>query len=435
MRAGPWFGWLKWPLALGVLVGSLAGAYFLNGKMQAQRKAPGSGESVRAPKRAKGGVVMLDPETVEEHGIRDEPAQGLEWSEPMTVYGRLVPNPNTTAVVQAPFAGVLQADAKLPWPTVGAPVRAGQVLGQIALRVGPQEKLDLQLKRKEARLKVQGAEKVVAIQRQRLDRLEKSSTGGQIVSQRELDDARVSLTEADTNLGAAQAAAELWQGALDAIEQRDGGGGSTYSLPFKAPADGEIVETAARPGMAVEAGAVLVRLVDFRRLLAQMDLPAEVVAAGPPEQIELAMPAASAGRAMRSSPRLPARSIGPAPQVDLSSQFTSYWYEATINADSKASFPPAWRPGRFVTALLRLPDALKQPAVAVPATALLAHEGRFLVYVKLAPGKYNRREVRLLGQDRERTILAGGVRPGEAVVVQQAQVLLSEEFRGRGEDD
>src|SRR4030095_4555529 len=54
---------------------------------------------------------------------------------------------------------------------------------------------------------------------------------------------------------------ELAEGGL--IQPRRGGresGVSTLRLPLKAAADGEVVETAARPGVSVEAGAVLVRL-------------------------------------------------------------------------------------------------------------------------------------------------------------------------------
>jgi hypothetical protein len=80
--------------------------------------------------------------------------------------------------------------------------------------------------------------------------------------------------------------------------------------------------------------------------------------------------------------------------------------------------------------------------VSVPVEAVLYHEGRALVYVRLKPGKYQRREVRLLGREGGHWVLARrqgqsptGVAPGEPVVSRQAQVLLSEEFRGEGDDD
>jgi hypothetical protein len=59
------------------------------------------------------------------------------------------------------------------------------------------------------------------------------------------------------------------------------------------------------------------------------------------------------------------------------------------------------------------------------------------VYVRLRPGAYERREVRLLGREGDSWALAtsqpsdpSGLEPGEVVVQRGAQVLLSEEFRG-----
>jgi biotin carboxyl carrier protein len=435
MRLGRWLWWLKWPAMLTALGGLLAGAYFVHVAMMAERTAEADDDAVRAPRRARNGVVTLSPEQVEDHGIKEEPAHTIAWSEPVTLYGRVVPNPRTSSVVQAPFAGTVRADARQSWPMAGARVRAGQVLGQIDLRVGPQERLDLRLKRDEAGVKARGAEKTVAIQQERLDRLEKASQGGEIVAQRELDEARVLLTEARTNLEVARATEKLWADALDAIDRRGQAGPSTYRLPLLAPGEGEVVETAARPGMEVEAGAILARIVNFRRPLARMDLPAEVLAAGPPTTIELTMLPASPGRPPPTSSPLTAELVGPAPRVDPTSQFTSFWYEAKLPAEPETGLAGAWRPGRFVTALVRLPDAPKRPAVVVPATAVLVHEGRHLVYVREGPGRFERREVQLLGREDDRVILSAGVQPGEGVVVRQAQVLLSEEFRGEGDDD
>jgi hypothetical protein len=72
----------------------------------------------------------------------------------------------------------------------------------------------------------------------------------------------------------------------------------------------------------------------------------------------------------------------------------------------------------------------------VPSAALLYHQGRALVYVRLSPGRYERREVQVLGRDGERWVLAPGeVQAGEPVVCKRAQVLLSEEFRGEMDND
>jgi hypothetical protein len=57
------------------------------------------------------------------------------------------------------------------------------------------------------------------------------------------------------------------------------------------------------------------------------------------------------------------------------------------------------------------------------------------VYVRIGPGRYERREVQILGREGDRWLLASGVTAGEPVVYQRAQVLLSEEFRGEADND
>ena len=95
----------------------------------------------------------------------------------------------------------------------------------------------------------------------------------------------------------------------------------------------------------------------------------------------------------------------------------------------------AWRPGLFVQAHLKTSGTNSQEAVSIPSTALLFHLGRTLVYVRIGPGRFQRREVRVLGREGDRWVLAAGVTAGEPVVYRQAQVLLSEEFKPQGDLD
>jgi hypothetical protein len=57
------------------------------------------------------------------------------------------------------------------------------------------------------------------------------------------------------------------------------------------------------------------------------------------------------------------------------------------------------------------------------------------VYVRIGPGRYERREVQVLGFQQGRWVLASGVEANEPVVSQRAQVLLSEEFRAEVDYD
>jgi len=220
---------------------------------------------------------------------------------------------------------------------------------------------------------------------------------------------------------------------------------STWSLTLTVPADGEVTELAGRPGMAVEAGGLVARLVDFRQTLVRLDIPAHLLRSGPPPQVELftngdsypGIGVATGGTDLksvlpsdRSAPPAVAALVGAAPQVDPASQFLGYWYETTSAG--------GWRPGLMVKTLLKVPEAKPKAAVSVSAAAVLYHQGRALVYVLISPGetqRYERREVQVFGREGNNWILAAGVSAGEPVVSRQAQVLLSEEFKGEVDND
>jgi multidrug efflux pump subunit AcrA (membrane-fusion protein) len=124
--------------------------------------------------------------------------------------------------------------------------------------------------------------------------------------------------------------------------------------------------------------------------------------------------------------------------VEVNSQFAAYWYEVDTRPSTAAAGGNGanlWRPGLFVKGLVKVAGAEARRAVSVAETSLLYHEGRALVYVRIGPGRYERREVQVLGRDQGRWVLGSGVEVGEPVVVRRAQVLLSEEFRGEADLD
>jgi biotin carboxyl carrier protein len=414
---------------LAALAALLIGVYWLNLRQQAERDAK-KAEEAKPVERKKGDDIVLTLDDVEQNQLEDMPAEKIKWREPVLVYGRLVPNPRSTSSVAAPFAGAVLADPST-WPNVGAAVRSGQTLGELVVRIGPQERLDVEQKLREARVKREGAEQVVAIMQERVKRLENSS----VAATREREDARVSLNEALTNQATARATVDLYQAALDSFER-----GGNYRLPLRAPADGEVTEVAVRPGVAVEAGASILKIVDFRRPLAQVDLPPHALLAGPPAELELTMLPPTPGQKMPSSASLTAKLLGPAGQVEPTSQFSSFWYEARLPADA-GGLTVAWRPGRFVRGELRLPAAREVDALSIPVESLLMHQGFWYVYVcskhatRDRPAKYERREVQILGREGDRAIIAiGAVRGGANVVHRNAQTLLSEEFNKKDDD-
>jgi hypothetical protein len=81
-------------------------------------------------------------------------------------------------------------------------------------------------------------------------------------------------------------------------------------------------------------------------------------------------------------------------------------------------------------------DSRPRNGISVPSTALLYHQGRALIYLRIPQGKaanvYARREVEVLGREEGRWILAANPRQkvvaGALVVARDAQELLAQEF-------
>jgi multidrug efflux pump subunit AcrA (membrane-fusion protein) len=430
---------LPWVVCLAVLIGLGALAHLTQKYLHDRRAAETAEANPETSRRAVNNVIKLGAEFAESHGIKDEPAGTTSWVKRATAYGRIVVNPRSVTEVRVGFAGTLRADSERGWPGLGDRVKAGQVLGWLDVRVGPQERLDLATRLGEARLKQKGAEELLRVQEERYDRLKGAGTG---VSRSELDTALTQLTEARTQLETARAAARLWQQAQDAIEGRKE---KMWSQPLTAPAAGEITELTSRPGMAVEPGSVIARLVDFRLALVRLEIPPEALGQGPPSEVELfaraPVPPALQGSSNRHDPGRPiqfltGRLLGTAPQVEVNSQFAACWYEVDTDfGRGDKSGSTFWRPGLFVMALVKVTDDPPHAAVSVPETSLLYHQGRALVYVRIGAGRYERREVQVLGRQQGRWVLASGVTAGEPVVFQRAQVLLSEEFLSKADDD
>ncbi len=391
-----------------------------------------------------------------------EPARAEEtWYEPVTVYGVVVPNPRATVEIRSPFAGTLREGSK-PWPRPGQALKSGDELGFVDIRVGPQDRLDLHNKLNEASLKYKGALETLKVKQALLRRLEAAP---QTVPLRDLETARVQLNEAKTQEALAKSAVDLWQEALTEIDRPGRRQSTAWSHPLRALAAGEVTELAGRPGTSVEAGAVVMRLVDFRRPLIRLDLPPEALRQGAPKTVELH---AIAGRppALRGARNLPqagrepgtvqANLSGVAPAVNALSQLAGYLYEVeapSVKNGSESSLRAdqglvtdgvAWRPGLAVKADLHLPpapDVKGQEAVSVSASALLYHQGRALVYVQKYKDEkvvtFAHCEVQVLGRKDGRLILAASqdLTDQTPVVVRNAQRLLSEEFKAAGGDD
>jgi biotin carboxyl carrier protein len=425
---------LKWPAALGVSAGLLALAFVIHAAVKSEREEEDRDKVPREKKERKPGEVRIDSDKVEYPVVPARRVRG--WTEPVTVFGRVVPNPQATSEVRSPFAGTLRKDPT-GWPIPGQMVRGGQTVGWVDVLLSPQERLDLHNKLVEARQQELGSAKARVILEKRVKRFEGASRS---LPPRELEDALVQLREVTTKEETARAAVKVWTQALAEVDQTPRPKGSRWTRRLAAPAAGEVTDLLAQPGTAVATGAVVARVVDFRRLVVRLDLPPELLHRGPPSSVKVRAgrsrpPALSGARNQPLSGSVGRTVLATlprqAPQVDSASQMTGYFYEVDA-----AKNHLAWRPGQFIQAKMKDPSAAPRDAIAVPANALLYHQGRALIYVLVEKGSkettYVRREVGVLGRQGKDWILAANPRQnvvaGVEVVARNAQELLAVEF-------
>jgi hypothetical protein len=114
----------------------------------------------------------------------------------------------------------------------------------------------------------------------------------------------------------------------------------------------------------------------------------------------------------------PARYLSAAPRADSRLAGRGYFYVAPARS---------WLvPGS--SARIRLPTGRSLDAARVPASSLVWWQGRAWIFVRIPGGDFERREVPADGQEGA-DMLAADLAGGTEVVVQGAQVLLSEELR------
>ena len=392
-------------------VGALAYLWF------GTSRQPVAKQDERTTTKEAKGVRFKRPEDAKLRGIEAQGVTAAQWRPKLHIDGRVVPNPQATLEIRAPFAGIIRVEAAESKLRLGESVDPHDTLAMFDARFTPTEGLDLKTKLVEAEARHKSAEEVVKIRQERLGRLDKLPVG--LLSQDEADSASVQLSEARMQANVALTQWKIWKQALESV------GKKTVIVPIQSPIAGEIAEIGVQPGTNVDAGQMIVRIVDFRRVLLRLDFPTSATSEKPPTPVYV--------KALDSAAEWRASLRGRAPNLEPGLQKASWFYE--IMPDEHGA-SPRWQAGLYATAIV---DSTRPtvPAIAVPSSALLVHQGRTLVYIEKRLGRYERREVELL--DRVGATLyvaaAGWLVNEDRVVISGTQVLLSEEFRNEMDED
>jgi hypothetical protein len=436
---------VRWVLSLAILAILIGAAFFIHHLNRSEQSEKEKEAIPRAKEPGGGGYEVWFKEALAKtYDWKEVPLAEENWVPVVPVFGRVIINPRTTVEVRAPFAGTIRADNG--WPLLAGTLETGKTIGHIDLRLSPQEILDLRNKYEEASKNKAGAEEIWKNQKELLESL-KASPG--TVPQKDLVAAKVAEVEARTKKAIAEAAFRNFQKYFDEMGNLKK---EAWSQPLVVPQSaevtrGEIAELPVRPGMVVEAGALIARVMDFRKALVRVDVPVHATVP-PPAELDVAalppvpQPATGAVEQPRPMPTLKAKRIGIAAQHESTPQFVGYLYEVDVAEGSERTL---WRPGLFVKAQLQDKDAVAVEAWKVPARAVLYHQGRALIYIHRTDSKegakgkltlFSRIEVEVLGRkkekDREFIIFTSQdfrLAKGDLVVTYNLDKLLSEEFR------
>lgn len=163
---------------------------------------------------------------------------------------------------------------------------------------------------------------------------------------------------------------------------------------------------------AVESSPELQRIFDQHEVLVQMTMPSDATF-GAPKTISLEIPGA---------PRTEANLVSTFPRVDSRIQGRSFLYVATAHL--------GLTPGVNLLAHLSVGSPMK--GLIVPTSAVVWSEGKAWIYQETAFERFARRAVPTDVPVEKGFFVAQGFSPGDKVVTQGAQALLSEEMLLRG---
>src|SRR5688572_25790249 len=322
---------------------------------------------------AESGISFLKEQQWKTPGFATAFATSGSVSATIDASGTIEPAAGRFAAVTAPIGGLVDAGSVASSPAPGQRVRRGQVLALLIPSLG------------------EGGSGGFAEARARLREAQDEYERAKRLVEAEAAPAR-RLHEAEIRLQAArEALAGISGGALSANGR----------LAVSSPIAGVVARRTIAPGSRVEAGAPLFTVVDPSVVWLSVNVPAaqaSLVGGSSGATFELE------GATRRYETR---RVVSIGSVIDSLSRTLPVIYEVA-NADGSAKVG--------ATARVRVRTGASQQGVVVPASAVLDEDGRPIVYVQPEGETFEKRSVRIGGQDGDRVLVLAGLEPGERVV-------------------
>ena len=354
-------------------------------------------------------IVRVAPEAQQRIGLQVRAALAQSIEPEVVAFGRLEEDPSRTFVLRAPVAGTLHFATGRDWPSIGQSLGDGAVVGAIEPRLATAERIGLTSQLATAQSELGASTASVVAARAAYERTKVLNADNKNVSDRALEDAAAHLSAEESRLKAATDTVRLLQQSLNSA-------GPTGSKPLAVERGGDVVEILARPGEAVEPGTPILRVAKLDRLFARVDVPVG-------EHVPPTAPTARIVAVGYEDTPVLADRVGLTATSEPAAQGQSFVFRLR---ETHLGI----RPGLAVTARIPVPGPRRQGTV-IPAAAIVRLAGKSYVYVQAAANEFVRKEV-ILDQPIEGAFLSTRtVSAGERVVIQGAQLLLSEEFKSQ----
>lgn len=359
-------------------------------------------------------VLKIDKAAQERTALKVEEIREASLPNELLAYGRFVEDPSRAFTLRSPSAGIVRKAADRDWPRLGEALEDGTIVAMLQPRFTPLERVDLQSRLTAAQADAASGTAALDAAKAAYERTKTLNAEGKAASDR-------ALQEADARVKAEAAKVKAATETVAAIEASlSARSGATGPAPLAVERGGDVVELAAQPGETVESGQPLLRVARFDRLLAKIALP--VGSRVPPDLTSARiLPAGNEDRVLEGR-----RAGRAASEPQLLGETFLFSVEA-------GDLP--LRPGMALAAYLKLPgDPAK--GVLLPRSAIVRQEGALWAYVRSAEEQFTRRRVEQAVPVEAGWFVPGGFKPGDALVVAGAQMLLSEELKAKiqGED-
>lgn len=328
-------------------------------------------DAPRAEAGAESGISFLKEQQWKSPGFRTAFAATDSVMASFDASGTIEPAAGRYADVTAPISGLVDAGGVAQSPAPGTRVARGQVLAWLVPSLG------------------EGGSAAYAEARARLREAEYESARARRLVEAEAAPAR-RLQEAEIRLEAAREALAGFGGAYE--------GGR---IAVRSPLAGVVARRTIAPGSRVEAGAPLFTIVDPSVVWLTVNVPA---AQGP-----LVGRGSGASFLLEGDPRRyeTRTTISVGSIIDALSRTLPLIFQVP-NADGSVKVG--------ATARVQVRTGRRVSGVVIPVSAILDEDGRPVVFVQVEGETFEKRQLRLGGQDGERVLVLEGLKAGERVV-------------------